>query len=174
LNRPLDTDRLHLRPFTADDLEGWHAIWGDPAVISWGANECLDVSRRQLEGLVRAERERWPDGMGWLAVLERGSHQIVGDVLLQPAQLVQGVEIGWHMRRQVWGRGYATEAVRAVVERAFVEGACDAVHAFVDPANGASVRVAEKVGMHVVGTLGIEGTAHDHYVLRTARASHTP
>ena len=59
MNRPLDTERLALRPFTLDDVEGFHAIWGDPEVIWWGASESLDDSRAGLERLL-AREATWP------------------------------------------------------------------------------------------------------------------
>ena len=46
---------------------------------------------------------------------------IVGDVMLQPPPFVDGIEVGWHMRTHVWRRGYATEAARAVIDRALAE-----------------------------------------------------
>ena len=109
MNHPLETERLALRPFTLDDAEAWHAIWGDREVIWWGASESFENSRTALERLLDRETE-WPAGIGWLAVRRQGDDEIIGDVLLQPAPFAPGIEIGWHFRRHAWGKGYATAA----------------------------------------------------------------
>ena len=168
MNRPFDTDRLHLRPFGEDDAEAWHALWGDPEVIWWGASPSLDESQAGLRRLVAREREEWPDGLGWLAVLERGSFEIVGDVLLQPAPFVDGIEVGWHFRKHVWNRGYATEAARATIERAFEADLCPEVYALVALQNGPSLRVAAKLGMRAVRDMPYADLPHRLFV-REAR-----
>ena len=146
MNRALETNRLSLRPFTHDDDGGWHAIWGDPEVIWWGASDSFEKSRASLERLL-ANEATWPDGIGWLAVRRRGEVEIIGDVLLQPAPFVEGIEIGWHFRKHAWGRGFATEAARAVLERCLGDGVCDRIYAIVAIENAPSLRVAEKLGM---------------------------
>ena len=168
MNHPCDTERLHLRPFREDDAEAWHAIWGDPDVIWWGASDSLERSRTSLERLVAAERDKWPEGLGWLAVLERGTDEIIGDVLLQPAPFIEGIEVGWHFRKHVWNQGYATEAARATIERAFESGLCDAVHAIVALQNESSLRVAAKLGMQAVKDMEYADLPHRLFVLEAA------
>lgn len=174
MNGPLDTERLRLRPFTVDDAEAWHAIWGDPEVIWWGPSDSLDRSRTGLARLIQREAETWPPGLGWLAVMEKGSDEIVGDVLLQPAPFVDGIEVGWHFRTHVWSRGYATEAARATVERAFADGVCDRVWAVVATTNLASLRVAEKLGMRAVKDMEYEDLPHRMFVLEAQAAEGEP
>jgi len=174
MNRAFDTERLHLRPFREDDAEAWHAIWGDPDVIWWGPSESLEKSAAGLARLVRAEREKWADGLGWLAVLERGSDEIVGDVLLQPAPFVEGVEVGWHIRKHVWNRGYATEAARATVEQAFRTGLCDEVYAIVALQNVPSLRVAAKLGMEAVKDMEYAELPHRLFVRKATPTERPP
>ena len=146
MNRALETNRLSLRPFSRDDAAGWHAIWGDPDVIWWGASDSFERSRASLVRLIGNEAT-WPDGIGWLAVRVRGEEEIVGDVLLQPAPFVDGIEIGWHFRKHAWGRGFATESARAVLQRCFAEGVCERIYAIVAVENDRSLRIADKLGM---------------------------
>jgi len=159
MNNPLETERLSLRPFTSDDAEGWHAIWGDPEVIWWGASKSFENSRRSLERLIAKEAD-WPAGIGWLAVRRRGEQEIIGDVLLQPAPFAPGIEIGWHFRRHAWGQGYATEAARAVLERCFAEGVCDRVYAIVALQNARSLRIVEKLDMEAEKDMEYAGLPH--------------
>jgi ribosomal-protein-alanine N-acetyltransferase len=159
MNRALETERLEMRPFTLDDAEGWHAIWGDPEVIWWGASDSFEKSRAGLERLL-AREETWPDGIGWLAVRRRGEEEILGDVLLQPARFIEGYEIGWHFRRDAWGKGYATEAARAVLDRCLREGVCDRIYAIVALQNSRSLRVVEKLAMPVVKDMEYANLPH--------------
>ncbi len=145
----LETERLRLRPFTLDDAEAFHAIWGDPEVIWWGANDTFEQSRDRLRGLL-ASQSAWPAGVAWFAVTPKHGDGVVGDVLLQPARFADGIEIGWHLRRDVWGKGYATEAARCVLAYALEELGLDRVYAIVATRNDRSLRVVDKLGMQRV------------------------
>lgn len=164
MQAPLDTGRLSLRPFEAGELEAFFSIWGDPDVIWWGAMPDLETARPRYERLLAQERA-WPDGVGWLSVREKGGADVVGDVLLQPAPFVDGLEVGWHLRPHVWNRGYATEAARAVLERVFRDAVAEAVYAAVSTRNAPSLRVAEKLGMRTVKTFTLSGLPHELFVL---------
>jgi RimJ/RimL family protein N-acetyltransferase len=167
MNRALETERLELRPFTPDDAAGWHAIWGDPEVIWWGASDSFEKSRASLERLI-AKEATWPEGLGWLAVYRRGEDEIIGDVLLQPAPFVEGIEIGWHFRKHAWSRGFATEAARAVLERCLEDGVCDRIYAIVAIENGRSLRVAEKLGMTAERDMEYAGLPHRLFAVERA------
>lgn len=159
----LETDRLSLRPFEAADLEAFHAIWGDPEVIWWGANESLEKTREAFERLLQRHAD-WPEGVGWLAVRRKGEDEVLGDVLLQPAPFAPGIEIGWHFRRDAWGRGYATEAARGVLEHAFREGVIERVYAIVALTNERSLRIVEKLGFKAERDLTYAGLPHRLFV----------
>ena len=159
MNHPLTTDRLDLRPFTDADHEGFHGIWGDPEVIWWGATEDPDECRKGFRTIVAREFD-WPDGVGWLAVRRKGEATILGDVILQPAKFVDGIEIGWHFRRDAWGHGYATEAAQAVLDRALAEGVVERMYAIVAIQNDRSLRVVEKLGMRPVKDMEYAGLPH--------------
>jgi RimJ/RimL family protein N-acetyltransferase len=168
VNRPLETERLSLRPFTLDDAEAWHAIWGDPEVIWWGASDSFEKSRAGLARLLEREAG-WPDGIGWLAVRLRGQEEIIGDVLLQPAPFAEGIEIGWHFRRHAWGSGFATEASRAMLDRAFAECVCDRIYAIVALENARSLRIVEKLGMPAECDMEYAGLPHRLFAVGAPR-----
>lgn len=155
----IETERMTLRPWAAGDLDAFHEIWGDPDVIWWGANESIEISRGAFERLL-ANHVDWPAGVRWYAMVERATGAIVGDVLLQPARIVEGIEIGWHLCRAAWGRGLATEAARAALDRAFLEGALERIYALVAIENDRSLRVVEKLGLTVVRDMEYEGLPH--------------
>ena len=144
----LTTARLHLRPFTAADHEAIHAVYSDPEVMRYvghGAHRTMAETANALRiyGDVLARR-----GYSFLAVTEREGGALVGDGGLHPlGGRGPDVELGYTLSRRAWGRGYATEIGQALVAHAFDVLGVDRVVAQVEPANHASRRVLEKLGM---------------------------
>jgi RimJ/RimL family protein N-acetyltransferase len=158
---PLATPRLEIRPWAPDEAEAFHDIWGDPEVIFWGAAKDLAASRAAMERVTaRCAGQPWP--IAWHAVVERSSGSIVGDVLLQPAPYAPGdLEAGWHFRRDAWGRGYATEAARALIDEAFARLPVERLTCVIMPSNQRSQRVAARVGFTRVGPIVHANLPHD-------------
>ena len=74
------------------------------------------------------------------------------------------VEIGYRLRRSAWGQGYATEAAQEVRDYAFHTLGMKRLIAIIDPANVASIRVAEKIGMNYEQDVMFEGYTHPDHV----------
>ena len=147
----LETSRLVLRPHVADDLDAVAALWGDVEVV------------RHISGTPSTRAEAWARilryaglwsvrGYGYWAVEERSTGRFVGDVgladfarELSPAADV-APEAGWVFSPAAHGKGYATEAVRAVL--GWGDATLDAPRVFclLAEANGASLNVARKCG----------------------------
>jgi RimJ/RimL family protein N-acetyltransferase len=150
--RPILTDRLRLRRSVPDDAEAIAAYRSDPDVHrfqGWGRTDA-DHVRAEIEQM--GDRPVGQPG-GWVqfSVEERGDHRLVGDIGLSPADDAPGViKIGYTMSPRAQGRGYATEAVRALIDYAFERLDADVVRAYASEANLPSIRVAEKVGMRLV------------------------
>jgi RimJ/RimL family protein N-acetyltransferase/pimeloyl-ACP methyl ester carboxylesterase len=150
---PIETERLLVRPFNANDTEALHAVWGDPAARRFGGGwprpETLADTRRYLEPIMAGQAER---GYATWAVVERETGRLIGDCGLFPADDVgPDVELAYGLAPDVWGRGYATEAAAACLRAGFEQLGLERVVADVDPSNPASVRVLEKIGMRPVG-----------------------
>jgi RimJ/RimL family protein N-acetyltransferase len=128
----IETERLVIRPLEEADRPAVLGAWLDPA------NE---RAPGQPEDRVRG----WAAGVPW-GVFEKQSGEYVGDCSVFFAEEHGEWELAYGINRDRWGRGYATEAVRACVEHAFGELGLEKLVADVDPANAASVRVLEKCG----------------------------
>jgi [ribosomal protein S5]-alanine N-acetyltransferase len=154
---PIETERLLLRPFTRDDADALHAIWGDSAARrfggpGWPRPETAEDTLRYLEPILAGQAER---GYASWAVIERETGRLVGDCGLFPADDVgPDVELAYGLAPDVWGRGYATEAAAACLRVGFEELGVDRIVADVDPGNAASIRVLEKVGFERTGEKG--------------------
>ena len=148
------TPRLRLRAWTTrrDDLARLTDIYGRPEVTRWLGGS---PSVGPVELVARwAEVSRADPRFGCWALEVRGEPPVVaGTVLLKPLPGGVGeVEVGWHLHPDCWGRGYATEAARAVVERAFGAGLPE-VYAVVRPGNAASLAVCRRLGMEPLGRM---------------------
>jgi RimJ/RimL family protein N-acetyltransferase len=164
---PLLTERLELRAFEPADLEALHAVYGDPEVTRFmPPYPTLEHTRRALDIHVREARAGNP---AFWALIERESVDLIGDAGLG---LIEGIgpefELGYTLGPRWWGRGYATEAARAVRDHALGPLALPELLALVRPANAASINVLEKVGMERVGTRHAYGAEHLVYAARAA------
>ena len=149
---PIVTERLLLRRSSPEDAETISAYRSDPDVHRYQGWERTDADGVRSEIEAMATRKPGEHG-GWvqLTVEERETGILVGDVGLSPADDDVGViKVGYTMSPEVQGRGYATEAVRALIDYAFGTLGADVVRAYASAANLASIRVAEKSGMTLV------------------------
>jgi RimJ/RimL family protein N-acetyltransferase len=154
----LETERLILRPFTEDDVDDLVELDSDPAVmrhITGGrATPREEIAKRFLP---RA-RKHHDRGFGAWAAIEKSSGDFVGWFGLHATddRPPDEVELGYRIRRASWGKGYATEVSRALVEKAFTELGAKAVWAQAMTVNAASRRVMEKAGLQYVRTFHLE------------------
>ena len=147
---PPETERLSFRPLDPEDAEAMHAVWGDPEVMRYLPGDPSASVQETAERVVRHVKRFAETGYGLCAVVERDGGRVVGVCGLFPIEWIgPEVEVAYHFARDVWNRGYATEAARAWVEAAFGQLGLDRVVALAYPANGASTRVMEKVGMRL-------------------------
>lgn len=147
----LDTERLVLRRFSADDVDNLFALNADPDVmrfINGGIPTPRDVIAHELLPGYLREYERCPGFGIWAAVAKRGG-DFIGWFSLRPR--VDGnadeVELGYRLRQAAWGRGYATEGARALIHKGFTELGVWRVFATTYQDNRASRRVMEKAGL---------------------------
>jgi len=142
----IDTPRLHLRPWTFDDLEAFHGIWGDPQVIFWAKRWDRDESRAVLEKVFARCAGR-PFPMAWLGAFSRATGVAVGNFMLQPAPWdASEIEVGWHLRRDSWGQGYATEGAAALLRAGFDLLRPARIVCSILPANTRSQQLASRLG----------------------------
>ena len=87
------------------------------------------------------------------AVVERGSGQLAGRIGPWQPEGWPDFEVGWSLRRNYWGRGYATEAVKACITYSFEKLGKPHLISVIHPDNHRSIRVAERVGERLEGTV---------------------
>mgnify|MGYP002035887245 CR=1 FL=1 len=146
MNRTLETARLLLRPYAARDVEQFVALNSDGEV------------RRFIGGMITAERARAlfstfldgsnPKGRTWAIETQEGRYY-VGHAFLDVHAGDDPPEIGFILSKAHWGQGYGSEVAERILRHAFESLYCAVVVATVDEDHPASIRVLEKVGMHL-------------------------
>jgi len=143
----VDTERLHLRLFRADDIDAYERILADPAVIRWLGGEPTEDMRREAWWSMAMHAGHWVlRGFGIWAVTLRGSDEMIGRAGLWHPVWWPEPEAAWTFAREHWGNGYATEVGREALHLAFNALSLDHVVSYIRHDNVRSIRVAEKRG----------------------------
>jgi RimJ/RimL family protein N-acetyltransferase len=149
----IETERLLLEPLDVSRLEEFVALTADPSTMRYwrpgGAFTRAEAERNFEVSLARLRERgfgrRWIVGKQSGAGLGFTETKYFGESCDEVSP--DEVEIGWMLAPLVWGRGYATEAGAAIRDEAFVRLGLESIVADYHPANAASGRVMEKLGM---------------------------
>jgi RimJ/RimL family protein N-acetyltransferase len=153
----LETERLILREMRAEDATELLTVFGDPKVMAAFAAQPFDAERMRA-WVDRNLRHQAEHGYGLFSIVRRGDGAVIGDCGLEHMDL--GVELGYDLRSDHWGRGLATEAASAVRDLAFGRLGIDRLISLIRVGNGASERVARKIGMAFAEQIDRGGTAY--------------
>lgn len=153
------TARTRLRPWRESDRAAMAAMLSDPEVMH---DHPAPLTRAESDAKLDRYAQTYVDRSYGRMVLETLDGAFLGYVGIMPINefqaasgLTEGGEIGWRMVRRAWGRGYATEAARAVLEDGFSRLGFDRIWAFTIPRNERSQAVMQRLGM-------IRRAAHDY------------
>ena len=149
----IETERLRLEPFALSHLSGLRAMDDDPEIMRY-INAGQVKSADETLATIERVQQRWQRyGFSWWALREKSSDEIVGAACLQHLanQEHAPLEIGWRLLRSAQGKGYATEAARAIVRYASEQVGTDYLVAVADPENLPSHRVMQRLGMRYRG-----------------------
>ena len=163
----LETQRLVLREFQFEDLDALAAILCDRETMRYYP---VSFDSAAVADWIQRNRTRYAnDGHGLWAMILKSTRELIGDcgLVRQSVDAVDEIEIGYHVRRDLWNQGYASEAARACRDYGFANLKVDRLISLIRPENLASRRVAEKNGM----TIWKEVTKVDllHYVYAVKR-----
>ena len=170
----LETPRLILREFIPEDADGLERVISDPETMRYYP---APYDRTGVEDWIARNLARYEqDGYGLWAIDLKSSGEMIGDCGITE-QEVDGEplpEIGYHLRRDKWGRGYATEAARACRDYGFTRMNVDVLISLIRPENVPSCRVAERNGMSLWKETDRMGLKHLVYAVWRHEPSHHP
>ena len=165
----IETSRLALRKFSPDDGEALAKVLSDPETMRFYP---APFDHAAVAAWIDRNRHRYEkDGFGLWAMILKSSGELIGDcgLIRQFVDETNVVEIGYHVRRDLWGKGLATEAARACRDYGFANLAEDRLISLIRPENLPSRRVAEKNGMTLTKEVLWRGFPHVLYSISRNR-----
>jgi RimJ/RimL family protein N-acetyltransferase len=164
----LSTERLGLRKWTAADEEPFIRMNQDPAVMEFFPRPMTPAESIAMMGRIAVSFET--HGYGLYAVELRATREFIGytgfarpsfDSFFTPC-----IEIGWRLRKEAWGHGFATEAANACLRYGFGVLRFHRVYSFTALLNTRSERVMQKIGMRQTGEFDHPGLEEGHALRR--------
>jgi RimJ/RimL family protein N-acetyltransferase len=146
----LETDRLILREMTRDDAEALLTVFADPETMQFYPSP-FDLAK--TDAWIEWNLQNYQQyGYGLWALTLKATGELIGDcgLVVQQVEDAEEIEIGYHVRRDLWGQGIATEAARTCRDYGFRKLNCERLVSLIHPANLASRRVAEKNEMVLI------------------------
>ena len=144
-----ETERLSIRHLELDDLPALTEILSDPEVMKHSVRGVCDeaATRKFIEWCLACYVTH---GVGHWALTDKQTGELVGFCGVGPEQVgdTEEINLGYRLARRYWGKGLATEASLAVIERAAKLGRFESIVVIIEPEHFASLRVAEKAGFH--------------------------
>ena len=162
----LETERLLLRELVPADVDALAAVLSDSETMRYYP---AALDRAGVAAWIERNRRRYIDaGHGLWAMVLKSTGEVIGDCGLtrQTVDEVEEIEIGYHVRRDLWGQGYAPEAARACQKYGFAQLGADRLISLIRPENLPSRRVAEKTGLTLWKEVLWRDLRHCVYVIR--------
>lgn len=154
------TERLALRELTAGDLPELNRMLGDPEVMSYYPEPWPPP---KVDAWLERNRLSYDNhGYGIWAIERKTDSTFLGEcgLLWQEVEGVRDVEIGWHVHKEFWRQGIASEAAAACRDHAFEVIGLPRIISIILPTNVPSRGVAEKIGLHVGWEADFHGLHH--------------
>jgi [ribosomal protein S5]-alanine N-acetyltransferase len=143
----LETERLVIRPLEPDDRSAFVGLTLDPEVMRY-VHGGMPYSEDEVDEFFgRQERQLAEHDLCMGALIEKSTNRMIGIAGTQPLGTTGDLEIGWWLARDVWGRGYATEAGGVAMHHVLHTLARPRVVAIINLGNEPSIRVVERLGM---------------------------
>ncbi len=166
----LETDRLRLKELTWEDLENIHTLHGYPAVEEFntiGIPKSVEDTRAVIRTAVEDRSAESRKQFGW-GIFIKATEDFIGEAGMNlSANRFKIGEIHYSLVPDYWGKGYATEVVKALIRFGFENLSLHRIQAGVATENIKSIKVLEKAGMILEGRrrkiLPIRGKWKDNY-----------
>jgi RimJ/RimL family protein N-acetyltransferase len=151
----IKTKRLGLRNWLPSDTAPFAAMCADDEVMKHFPGT---LSFQETENLISILQKHFEDfGYTYFAVDVLETNEFIGFAGIKnqtwESNYTPCVDIGWRLKREAWGKGYATEAAKACLENASTLFNIKEILAFTTDTNLASENVMKKIGMQYIGTV---------------------
>ena len=150
----LSGERIHVRGFRSSDFDDFYILHSDPQVMRYWSFPAWTDPAQASDYFAGALTARDAESMLCWVIALNGSDRLIGAVTLSGIDRRQGrAEIGYSLQSAHWGHGYAQEAMRQVLSFAFETLNLRRIEADIDPRNGPSCGLVERLGFIQEGLL---------------------
>lgn len=169
MNTKIETQRLILRPVTLDDTQDFFEMDSNPKVHIYLGNKPV-TSYEQSEEMVQNILNQYKNfGIGRLAMIKKNTNEFVGWSGLKYEREVRKefnyYDLGYRLKEQFWGIGYATEAALASLDYGFNDLKLDKICAAAEHHHVASNRILQNIGMQLYGSFKFDSVDCNWYVM---------
>jgi ribosomal-protein-alanine N-acetyltransferase len=160
MEKTIETERVLLRQLTEGDADDYHKLESDPEIkqfIGGAIDKSIEYIKKNIESPSR-------DKYSLLAIVCKSTNRFIGRCGLINNDKLDNVEIHVILKKEVWGRGLATETCKVLLEIGFELLSLDKIVAIFDPANSASKHICEKLGMIFRGYMTTNAYTNGHCI----------
>lgn len=161
----IETQRLILREYTMEDFDGLYALLSDPITMQHYPKPYDEKGTLRWLNWSLDNYKKY--GFGLWAMILKETGEFIGDCGLTMQNIDGEIlpEIGYHIHRDHWRKGYGSEAARAVRDWGFQNTDFDALYSYMTSTNVASYSTAQAAGLHFVKEYLDEGEPHRVYTI---------
>lgn len=164
----IETSHLLLRSWKEEDILPFARMNNDKIVMEFFLNTLTEEETIAFYHRIQKEFEEY--GYGLYAVESKETHAFIGFTgfhnIAFEVDFAPGVEIGWRLCKEAWGKGYATEAASACLEYAKRNLKFETIYSFTSVPNKRSERVMQKIGMHLEKEFDHPSVEEGHWLRR--------
>ncbi|RKE82753.1 GNAT family N-acetyltransferase [Chryseobacterium sp. AG363] len=171
----IETERLVLRKLEETDFERMFLMDSDPEVMKY-LGEPVATKEESKEVIKMIQKQYEENGVGRLAVIEKVSGLLIGwcglKLMTKPINgYINTLDLGYRFIPEFWGKGYATEAAKRMLEYGFNELNANVIYAYADFGNTGSKYILEKLGFENTGKFEEDGILCFWYELKREKYS---
>ena len=175
-----ETERLYIRDFKLDDLDEFHSLVQNPDIykyMPWGPSSEEDTKKFIQMSIKQGSKV--PRKFFDMPIVLKESRLVMGCVAIRVSSFLhKKADMGYWIKRELWGQGFATEATLGLLRFGFQRLKMNKIYATASPENPASIRVLEKIGMKKEGYLKedmfIRGEYRDSVLLAILKKEFNP
>ncbi|WP_340156645.1 GNAT family N-acetyltransferase [uncultured Winogradskyella sp.] len=166
----IETKCLILRPITKDDAQDFFELDSNPKVHLFLGNKPVKTIEESEAMIANILEQYKTNGLGRLAIIEKLTNKFIGWAGLKYEENLRKefnyYDLGYRLKEQFWGKGYATEAAFASLEYGFKDLKLKEIGAAADINHIASNTILKKIGLQPSGTFTYEDTLCNWYLLQ--------
>ncbi len=166
MNIVLETERLYLRELSDEDASFIHKLHNDTDVMKYISSKSdKEVTFKECQGFISKCKDYYINhkGMGIWATIAKSDNAFIGWTTLKDLDNSETIELGYRYLKKHWGKGYATEASKALLDYGFNILGLSSISAVAMPQNTASINVMKKIGMKYDGIKNFYNTDVAYY-----------